>query len=575
MTVINPFDFFVEPYAEHYPFTYAPALAKELQPFLETAELGPRLNTWLQKFRATIKPEESTVLMLVRLNQQLQQEIRYLVRMEPGVQTPEETLGSACGSCRDTGWLLVQIFRHLGLPARFASGYLIQLVADIKPLEGPAGPTSDFTDLHAWAEVYLPGAGWIGFDPTSGLLAGEGHIPLACTADPGNAAPVVGYTDVAQTEFDVVMKVTRIHEDPRVTRPYSDVQWNAIDALGEHVDADLVKHDVRLTQGGEPTFVSIDDMDGPEWNTAALGTKKRELGEALLQRLRARFAKGGFVHDGQGKWYPGEVLPRWAVGVYWRIDGEPLWRDDALIADTRAKGTTTIDVARDFTSRLAERLGLPRTMALTVFEDVPRLLKDEISLPENLDPLKADLVGSRRAFSACPAVARGTRRTRRFRPPAQSGRAARRSNRIALGVESVAPATGTAVCSGRRFAARPALAVVVVAERAAGRTRGRASDRPVRASRRDTDQRQRCNVRRARCAAASRARWSRPRLRYRCATDTCTCSCRRSSVSRIMRRYWPRSRTPHAQSAHRSPSKVTRRPAILGCECSTSRPTPA
>ena len=185
MTVINPFDFFVEPYAEHYPFTYAPALAKELQPFLETAELGPRLNAWLQKFRATIKPEESTVLMLVRLNQQLQQEIRYLVRMEPGVQTPEETLGSACGSCRDTGWLLVQIFRHLGLPARFASGYLIQLVADVKPLDGPAGPTSDFTDLHAWAEVYLPGAGWIGFDPTSGLLAGEGHIPLACTADPG------------------------------------------------------------------------------------------------------------------------------------------------------------------------------------------------------------------------------------------------------------------------------------------------------------------------------------------------------------------------------------------------------
>jgi transglutaminase-like putative cysteine protease len=205
MTVINPFDFFVEPYAEHYPFTYAPALAKELQPFLETAELGPRLNTWLQKFRATIKPEESTVLMLVRLNQQLQQEIRYLVRMEPGVQTPEETLGSACGSCRDTGWLLVQIFRHLGLP-RVSHRATSSSWSPTSAARGPAGPTSDFTDLHAWAEVYLPGAGWIGFDPTSGLLAGEGHIPLACTADPGNAAPVVGYTDVAQTEFDVVMR---------------------------------------------------------------------------------------------------------------------------------------------------------------------------------------------------------------------------------------------------------------------------------------------------------------------------------------------------------------------------------
>ncbi|HEY5308110.1 MAG TPA: transglutaminase family protein, partial [Casimicrobiaceae bacterium] len=250
MTVINPFDFFVEPYAEHFPFNYAPALAKELIPFLETAPPGPRLAAWLAAFRATILPEESTVLMLVRLNQQLQHEIKYLVRMEPGVQTPEETLGNACGSCRDTGWMLVQIMRHLGLAARFASGYLIQLVADIKALDGPSGTDRDFTDLHAWAEVYLPGAGWIGFDPTSGLLAGEGHIPLACTADPGNAAPVIGYTDVAGVDFGVSMTVTRIHEDPRVTLPYTDKQWQAIDALGEQVDADLVANDVRLTQGG-------------------------------------------------------------------------------------------------------------------------------------------------------------------------------------------------------------------------------------------------------------------------------------------------------------------------------------
>src|SRR5450631_1536006 len=349
MTVINPFDFFVEPYAEHYPFAYAPALAKELKPFLETADLGPRLSEWLQKFRATIKPEESTVLMLVRLNQQLQQEIRYLVRMEPGVQTPEQTLGSACGSCRDTGWLLVQIFRHLGLPARFASGYLIQLVADVKPLEGPSGPTSDFTDLHAWAEVYLPGAGWIGFDPTSGLLAGEGHIPLACTAEPGSAAPVIGYTDITDTEFRVEMIVTRIHEDPRVTKPYSETEWAAIDALGEQVDRDLVANDVRLTQGGEPTFVSIDDMEGIEWNIAALGAKKRELAEALLLRLKDSFTKKGFVHFGQGKWYPGEPLPRWALGVYWRADGQPLWNDDTLIADTRHAGKSDLAAGRDFT----------------------------------------------------------------------------------------------------------------------------------------------------------------------------------------------------------------------------------
>jgi len=391
MTVINPFDFFVEAYAEHFPFTYAPALAKELIPFLETGPLTPRLQAWLDRFHAERRPGEKTVDMLVRLNHRLQGEIAYLVRMEPGVQTPEETLEQARGSCRDSGWLLVQILRHLGLAARFASGYLIQLVADIKPLDGPAGPAADFTDLHAWAEVYLPGAGWIGFDPTSGLLAGEGHIPLACTADPGNAAPVIGYTDVCETEFAVEMHVTRVHEGPRVTKPYGDVQWAAIQALGRQVDRDLERHDVRLTQGGEPTFVSIDDMDGPEWNYTALSPKKRELGQALLQRLAARFAPGGLLHDGQGKWYPGEPLPRWAVGVWWRVDGKPLWRDPALAADTRAPGATDPAMAQRFAAALADRLGLDAGCAITAYEDVPKLLVAESALPANVDPLRADL----------------------------------------------------------------------------------------------------------------------------------------------------------------------------------------
>ena len=180
MEVINPFDFFIEPYAEKWPFKFPPELLHEdLAAFVEPEPAGPRL---LEFVRSISRQPRNTVDFLVELNQRLQHLIRYLIRMEPGVQTPEETLAAGAGSCRDTAWLLVQILRRIGLPARFVSGYLIQLRPDVKPLEGAAGAELDFTDLHAWTEVYLPGAGWIGLDPTSGLLCGEGHIPLAADA---------------------------------------------------------------------------------------------------------------------------------------------------------------------------------------------------------------------------------------------------------------------------------------------------------------------------------------------------------------------------------------------------------
>ena len=391
LTIVNPFDFFVEPYAESFPFAYSPTLAQELAPFLDVEPPGPLLRAWLDRFPAADRARLSTVNLLVEINRRLKDDVAYLVRMEPGVQAPDVTLRNASGSCRDSGWLLVHILRHLGIAARFASGYLIQLVADVKPLDGPAGTERDFTDLHAWAEAYIPGAGWVGLDPTSGLLAGEGHIPLACTATPGSAAPITGLADVADVQFEFRMSVTRIHEDPRVTRPYTDAQWAAIDALGEHVDAELAAGDVRLTQGGEPTFVSIDNIDDPEWNYTATSPRTRRLAETLLRRLKARFAPGGLLHFGQGKWYPGEPLPRWALGVFWREDGEPLWHDDALSPDSLVAGNTTIDVARAFIDALAERLGLPAGYVLTAFEDVPKAVLDESALPDNVDPLAFDL----------------------------------------------------------------------------------------------------------------------------------------------------------------------------------------
>jgi uncharacterized protein (DUF2126 family) len=388
MAVYNPFDFFLEPHAENYPFAYDEASAHDLAPYLVKGPLTPAFKA----FVASIPRDEvRTIDFLVSLNQRLQRDIAYTIRMEPGVQTPEETLTLKTGSCRDTGWLLVQALRHMGLAARFVSGYLIQLKADVAALDGPSGTEVDFTDLHAWCEVFLPGAGWIGLDPTSGLLAGEGHIPVACTPEPTGAAPVSGAVDECEVEFAHHMGITRIYESPRVTKPYTDDQWAAIDALGHAVDDELKVQDVRLTMGGEPTFVSVDDRDGAEWNTDALGPTKRGLATTLVHKLKARYGAGGFLHFGQGKWYPGEQLPRWALSICWRKDGQPCWHDDSLFANEASERVYTSADAERFTRHLATKLGVGTDHIQTGFEDTWYYLWRERRLPVNVDPHDARL----------------------------------------------------------------------------------------------------------------------------------------------------------------------------------------
>ena len=388
MSVFNPFDFFLEPSAEQFPFCYEAGLAKQLAPYLELATCGPRLDGFVGSIA---RDATRTIDFLVALNRRLSKEIRYIIRLEPGVQTMEETLALESGSCRDTAWLLVQVLRHLGLAARFVSGYLIQLTPDVKPLEGPAGPPADFTDLHAWTEVYLPGAGWIGLDPTSGLLAGEGHIPLAATPDPFSAAPVTGTVDDCETVFTHEMEVRRIHESPRVTRPYTEEQWREIESLGHQIDVELCRADVRLTMGGEPTFVSIDDMDGAEWTVTALGPTKRTLAGDLIKRLKMVFAPGALLHYGQGKWYPGESLPRCALGCWWRRDGEPIWHDESLIADETIDYGHGEAEARHFIVALANALGVDPQHVIPAYEDVWHYLWKERRLPINVDPLTSEL----------------------------------------------------------------------------------------------------------------------------------------------------------------------------------------
>ena len=375
---VNPFDFFLDDRCESVPFEYPAELAADLAPFLERPPPSPRLDAFL----AELPTSGATVPFVVGLNQAVNRRIAYVIREEAGIWTPEETLAAGRGSCRDSAALVVAAMRARGLAARFASGYLVQLTDEGMIPDQPRGVGRDVVDLHAWAEVYLPGGGWIGLDATSGLLTGEGHIPLCCTAQPAAASPIEGSSDQPASEVKFEMRLGRIGHEPRPTAPYADEVWDALLAAGDRVDATLVDQGLTLTSGGEPTFNSRKHADLPEWNGEALGETKWSQGLQLANELRARLLPGAALLKRQGKWYPGESLPRWVLEVVGRADGRRLWRDDAF-PEARADATR---LART----LAGRLELAGSI-IPAFEDPWRHLQDEAQLPVDVDPLAADL----------------------------------------------------------------------------------------------------------------------------------------------------------------------------------------
>ena len=365
----NPFAFFIEPGFETYPFEYTPDMAKNLEPYRSPESAGPLLRSFIASFSAD--KQDTLSGFLVNLNQRVRDEIAYETRLEHGIQTCEETLSRHIGSCRDSAWLLVESFRQFGMAARFVSGYLIQLADEERALDVPGGRAIDSADLHAWAEVFLPGAGWIGMDPTSGLFAAEGHIPLVCTPSGSKAAPIGGTVERANAEFSYTMSVRRLNEAPQLLESFSDEEWGRIQEVAHDIDRDLENQDVRLTMGGEPTFVGIDEPDSPQWNIEALGSLKRTRGLTLIRCLRERTAPGALLHFGQGKWYPGEQLPRWAFHCVSRKDGIPIWEKADLIAlgrRARIGETSERPISFAFMRALTYRLQVSASNILAVFD---------------------------------------------------------------------------------------------------------------------------------------------------------------------------------------------------------------
>lgn len=196
---INPFDFFLSLAIENYPFKYPNSVQSYLQSYLEVVD-DEVIEHWLKSKNPP--KQHKTLDYVTSLNKLVHQHLNYTVRLEPGVYSPKETIEKGGGSCRDYSWLLVNMYRMHGIAARFVSGYLIDLNFEVD--------NKDQLSLHAWVEVYLPGAGWLGLDPTSGLLVTAYYIPLCAVPHYKDAAAISGNTEVCEVSMSYLSSVSRL-----------------------------------------------------------------------------------------------------------------------------------------------------------------------------------------------------------------------------------------------------------------------------------------------------------------------------------------------------------------------------